>query len=219
MSNIYNNFNYLLKFIIVGDSSVGKSNLLMKFAYNKVNEDYQATVGVEFAAKNIEIEQKIFRVQVWDTAGQENFRSITRAYYKNSVCAMIVYDISNEKTFESVKSWLEDIRNQSPKSVLLILVGNKIDLSDKRVISFDKGNEFAIKNGLMFAETSAKTGEGVEEIFRKSVEDISKKISENFYDLNSELCGIKKSNNNNRKKENSFDLENKKNKGEKKCCQ
>ena len=170
-------------------------------------------------AKNIEIEQKIFRVQVWDTAGQENFRSITRAYYKNSVCAMIVYDISNEKTFESVKSWLEDIRNQSPKSVLLILVGNKIDLSDKRVISFDKGNEFAIKNGLMFAETSAKTGEGVEEIFRKSVEDISKKISENFYDLNSELCGIKKSNNNNRKKENSFDLENKKNKGEKKCCQ
>ena len=218
LSNVYNNYNYLLKFIIVGDSSVGKSNLLMKFAYNKFTDDYQATVGVEFAAKNIKIEQEIFRVQVWDTAGQENFRSITRAYYKNSVCAMIVYDITNKKSFENVQRWIEDIRNQSPKTVLLVLVGNKTDLPDKRVITFDEGNEFAIKNGILFAETSAKTGEGVQEVFRKSVEDIAKKMSENFYDLNSEICGIKKGNNNNGEKDNSIDLENKKNKEEKKCC-
>ena len=191
MANLY---EYLFKYIIIGDPSVGKSNLLMKFAHNKFTEEYQATIGVEFAAKNIEFDQKTYRIQIWDTAGQENFRSITRAYYKNSVCAMVVYDITNRDSFENIQSWIEDIRTQSPKTVLIILIGNKIDLDDRRVISYDEGNEFAIKNGLIFGETSAKTGEGIEQIFKKSAQDIAKKMNENYYDLNSETCGIKKGN-------------------------
>ena len=204
MANIY---NYLFKYIIIGDSSVGKSNLLMKFAHNKFTEDYQATIGVEFGAKNIELNDQIYRIQIWDTAGQENFRSITRAYYKNSVCAMVVYDITNRDSFEHVQNWIEDVRNQSPKTVLIILVGNKIDLEDQRIVTYDEGNEFAMKNGLIFGETSAKSGVGIEEIFSKSVQEIVKNMSKDYYDMTSETCGIKKGNrrNNSRNRRSSKD--------------
>ena len=103
------NFNYLLKYIIIGDSAVGKSNILTRYVYEKFNEEFQSTLGVEFAAKNAIVDNKIYRIQIWDTAGQESFRSITRAYYKNSVCAFIVYDITSRSSFENVKSWLDDI--------------------------------------------------------------------------------------------------------------
>ena len=209
-----NNYNYLLKYIIIGEPSVGKSNLLMKFANNKFTEDYQATIGVEFGAKNITIDDQIFRIQLWDTAGQENFRSITRAYYKNSVCAMLVYDITNRSSFENLQDWLKDIISQSPKTVLIILLGNKIDLKEKREVEFEEGEQFAQKNGLIFMETSAKTGEGVEEIFKKSVQEIKTKISENVYDLTSESCGIKKGKTNNI----SLNKNNKQNTKKKGCC-
>ena len=209
-----NNYNYLLKYIIIGEPSVGKSNLLMKFANNKFTEDYQATIGVEFGAKNITIDDQIFRIQLWDTAGQENFRSITRAYYKNSVCAMLVYDITNRSSFENLQDWLKDIISQSPKTVLIILLGNKIDLKEKREVEYEEGEQFAQKNGLIFMETSAKTGEGVEEIFKKSVQEIKTKISENVYDLTSESCGIKKGKTNNI----SLNKNNKQNTKKKGCC-
>ena len=207
-----NNYNYLLKYIIIGDPSVGKSNLLMKFANNKFTEDYEATIGVEFGVKNLQIDNKIYRIQIWDTAGQENFRSITRAYYKNCVCAMVVYDITKRTSFNNVQNWLQDVITQSPKTVLIILIGNKIDLEDKREVIFDEGNEFAIKHGIMFMETSAKTGEGVEEAFRKSVQEIENKIKENYYDLNSETCGIKKG------KTNNISISSEKKKEKRGCC-
>ncbi len=207
-----NNYNYLFKYIIIGDPSVGKSNLLMKFAHNKFTEEYQTTIGVEFGAKNIQIKDQIYRIQIWDTAGQENFRSITRAYFKNCVCAMVVYDITSRKSFENVQNWLQDVHDQSPKTILIILIGNKIDLENKRDVSYDEGKEYAIKNGLIFMETSAKTGEGVEEIFKQSAEEIDKKIGENYYDLNSEICGIKKG------KSNNINLNNEKTKDKKGCC-
>ena len=209
-----NNYNYLFKYIIIGDASVGKSNLLMKFAHNKFTEEYQTTIGVEFGAKNIQINDQVYRIQIWDTAGQENFRSITRAYYKNCVCAMIVYDITCRESFEHIQNWLQDIRDQSPKTVLIVLVGNKIDLEDKRIISSDEGKDFASKNGIIFMETSAKTGERVNEIFEISAKEIEKKMGENYYDLNSETCGIKKG------KTNSINLNKENNKDSKKggCC-
>ena len=207
-----NNYNYLFKYIIIGDPAVGKSNLLMKFAHNKFIDEYQTTIGVEFGAKNITINGQIYRIQIWDTAGQENFLSITRAYFKNCVCAMVVYDITCKKSFENVQNWLKDVHEQSPKTVLIVLIGNKIDLEDKRVISIDEGKEYAIKNGLIFMETSAKSGEGVEEIFRKTAEKIEKKMGENYYDLNSETCGIK------RGKTNNISLDKAANKGKKGCC-
>lgn len=185
------NFHYLFKYIIIGDSAVGKSNLLLQYAHNKFNDDYQATIGVEFGAKNITINSKIYRIQIWDTAGQENFRSITRAYYKNSVCAMVVYDITNRDTFTNVQTWIEDCKNQSPKTVFLVLVGNKSDLDDKRAVKYEEGIELANKNGMMFFETSAKTGFNVEEIFNSSAKAIAQKIDDGFYDLSNDTCGIK----------------------------
>ena len=215
------NFDYLFKYIIIGDAAVGKSNLLLRYTHGQFKPEYQLTIGVEFGAKNISISNKIYRIQIWDTAGQENFRSITRAYYKNSACALVVYDISSRESFDNVSTWIEDCRNQSPQTIFMVLVGNKTDLDfeNKRVVSFEEGQELAEKNKMMFFETSAKSGKNVDEIFYRSAESIAKRIEENFYDLENESCGIKpgikkkqevnidsgnfmdKSNNNNRKKD------------------
>ena len=184
------NFNYLFKYIIIGDAAVGKSNLLLRYAHGQFKDEYQLTIGVEFGAKNITINDKIYRIQIWDTAGQENFRSITRAYYKNSVCALVVYDITNRDSFNNIANWVEDCKNQSPKTIFMVLVGNKSDLSDKRVISIDEGRELAEKYNMIFFETSAKTGDNVDLIFFKSAEEIAKKIEQGYYDLEND-CGIK----------------------------
>ena len=186
------NFDYLLKYIIIGDAAVGKSNLLLRYVHGQFKPEYQLTIGVEFGAKNIEISSKLFRIQIWDTAGQENFRSITRAYYKNSVCALVVYDISSRDSFNNVMSWIEDCKNQSPKTIFMVLVGNKCDLEDKRQVSYEEGKELADKNQLLFFESSAKDGINVDEIFLNSATEIAKKIEQGYYDLESDTCGIKK---------------------------
>ena len=185
-------FNYLLKYVIVGDASVGKSNLLLRYSHGQFREEYQLTIGVEFGSNNIKIDDKIFRIQIWDTAGQENFRSITRAYYKNSACALIVYDISRRASFDSISTWIEDCKNSSPKSVFMVLVGNKCDLEKEREVSEEEGKELAETNGMIFFETSAKTGKNVEEVFVESAKHIAKKINEGYYDLDNDSCGIKK---------------------------
>ena len=195
------NFDYLLKYIIIGDAAVGKSNLLLRYVHGQFKPEYQLTIGVEFGAKNIEIGSKIFRIQIWDTAGQENFRSITRAYYKNSVCALVVYDISSRDSFNNVMSWIEDCRNQSPKTIFIVLVGNKCDLEDKRQVTYEEGKDLADKNELLFFESSAKDGINVDDIFVNSAKEISKKIEQGYYDLESDSCGIKKGINRNSNQE------------------
>ena len=185
------NFHYLLKYVIIGDSGVGKSNILLRYINNTFSEEFKTTVGVEFGAKNIEINQSIYRIQVWDTAGQENFRSIARAYYKNSVCACIVYDITNQSSFKAIQGWIDDCTKNTPKSVLLLLIGNKSDLKDTREVSYEEGESFAKSHNMIFLETSAKTGENVNEIFEKSVMQIDQNIKDNKYDLENDGCGIR----------------------------
>ena len=187
------NYNYLIKFIIIGDAAVGKSNLLLRYTSGQFKEEYQLTIGVEFGSNNVIIRDNTYRIQIWDTAGQENFRSITRSYYKNTACAIIVYEISNKKSFENISSWIEECKNTAPKSILMVLVGNKCDL-DNREVTEEEGREFAEKNGMLFFETSAKTGKNVEELFKESVKVIDQKIKENYYDLENDSCGIKKGN-------------------------
>ena len=213
------NFDYLFKYIIIGDAAVGKSNLLLRYTHGQFKPEYQLTIGVEFGAKNITISNKTYRIQIWDTAGQENFRSITRAYYKNSACALVVYDISNRESFDNISSWIEDCKSQSPQTIFMVLVGNKNDLEDKRAVTFEEGQELAEKNKMMFFETSAKTGKNVDEIFFRSAENIAKKIDENYYDLESESCGIKAGIK--KRQEISIDNANNMNNGNKKnneCC-
>ena len=217
MDNKAIDFDFMLKYIIIGDSGVGKSNILLRYTTDKFNEEFQTTIGVEFGAKNIKINNKIFRIQIWDTAGQEMFRSITRGYYKNSVCACVVYDITNELSFENIKTWIEDCKKHSPKTIQLVLIGNKVDLKDERKISYEEGEIFAKKNGMLFFETSAKTGININEIFENSCKEISKKIDNGFYDLNRDTCGIKVGINN----QESIVLDNnqsEKEKSKKKCC-
>ena len=209
------NFHYLLKYVIIGDSGVGKSNILLQYINGKFNEDFKATVGVEFGAKNIEINGRIYRIQIWDTAGQENFRSIARAYYKNSICACIVYDITSRNSFNSVQSWIDDCTKQTPRNILLLLIGNKNDLNDKREVQYEEGEEFAKKKNMIFLETSAKTGNNIDKIFEKIVKKIDQNIIDNKYDLDNENCGIRKG-----LKTESFVLsvEKAKEKKKKKCC-
>ena len=123
-------------------------------------------------AKNIQVNDRNVRVQIWDTAGQEAFRSITRSYYKNSTCAFIVYDITNKKSFSDVASWLNECKEMCYKEILLCLVGNKTDLESKRVVSKEEGQKFADDNGLLFIETSAHDGTNIEELFNKATTDI-----------------------------------------------
>ena len=191
MANESGSFDYLFKYIIIGDAAVGKSNLLLRYAHGQFKPEYQLTIGVEFGAKNVNIGDKVYRIQIWDTAGQENFRSITRAYYKNSVCALVVYDISCRDSFNNVSTWIDDCKNQSPKTIFMVLVGNKSDLSDRRQVNTEEGQELAEKYGLLFFETSAKNGTNVEEIFQESAKNIAQKIEEGYYDLESDSCGIK----------------------------
>ena len=138
-------------------------------------------------AKTIKIKDRNIKVQVWDTAGQEAFRAITRAYYKNSACALIVYDITNRKSFQSIKTWLNECRDMCSKNVLIILVGNKSDLDGKRVITKDEGFKFAQENNLKFFETSALNGNNVEEVFLEASIELLNKLEnrEISYDSNS----------------------------------
>lgn len=184
-------FDYLLKFIVIGDSSVGKSNIISKYKEDKFDEKGQPSIGVQFIAKNVVIENTTFRLQVWDTAGQESFRSMTRIYYKNSSCAFIVYDITEKESFNHVESWINECKKIAPETVLLVLIGNKSDLNESREVSYEEGLKFAEKNKMLFFETSAKNGVNIENIFKKSVENISNNIKEGKYDLTDDACGIK----------------------------
>lgn len=186
------NYDYLLKYIIIGDSAVGKSNLLLRYVDNKFNENHVLTLGVEFAAKNLQIEDQIFRMQIWDTAGQENFRSITRSFYKNSACVIIVYDITGRETFTNVKTWIKDCMQTCSKNVFMVLVGNKVDDESNRQVSTKEGEQFANEHGMTFFETSAKTGLKVQDIFEHSAKEIAKRLKHGEYDLEEDDSGIKR---------------------------
>ena len=186
-------FDYLLKFIIIGDEVVGKSNLLSQYMDGQFKPEYKSTIGVEFGAKNVEIRNTTYRIQIWDTSGKENFRGITRVYFKNSTCDIVVYDISNRVSFNNVSTWIEKCTNESSKTIF-VLVGNKSDLADKRQVSTEEGQELAVKYEMKFYETSAKTGENVNDIFYDSMEEIANKLDQNFYDLEDDNCEIKKGN-------------------------
>lgn len=168
-------FKYLFKFIVVGDSGVGKSCLLLKFSDNRFRPDHDLTIGVEFGSKEIEIADETVHLQIWDTAGQESFRSITRAYYKGATAALLVYDITRRSSFQSLVDWISEINDNSNLSIVTVLIGNKSDLGN-RVISTEEGKEFAEKHGLIFLETSAKTGQNVEQSFESAAAEVMDRV-------------------------------------------
>jgi Ras-related protein Rab-2A len=186
-------FSYLLKFIIIGDTGVGKSCLLLQFTDKRFQPVHDLTIGVEFGARLVSLPSSPapIKLQIWDTAGQESFRSITRSYYRGACGALLVYDITRRESFAHVIKWLEEARSHSNPELVVTLVGNKADMESKRSVSIAEGKEFADKHGLLFAETSAKTAEEVEQAFIKTAAVIYEKIKSGQIDTANEDSGIK----------------------------
>lgn len=169
--------DYLFKVVLIGDSAVGKSNLLSRYARNEFNLNSKATIGVEFQTQSMEIDGKEIKAQIWDTAGQERFRAVTSAYYRGAVGALIVYDISRRATFENVGRWLDELRVHSDASVVVMLVGNKCDLANIREVSQEEATLLAQNEKMSFIETSAMDATNVTSAFQSVVKEIYRVVS------------------------------------------
>jgi small GTP-binding protein len=172
-------YDMIFKVVLIGDTSVGKTNILSKYLTNDFDPDSKATVGVEFGTKNFKIEDNIVKVQIWDTAGQERYRSITNAYYKGAKGSLLVYDITNPKTFESIDRWLSDLKVNGDENISVVLLGNKSDLESDRKVSTQQGKEKAEFYKLAFMETSALNGNNIDKAFSELITDVYK----NHHDL------------------------------------
>ena len=171
MTNI-DEYDYLFKIVLVGDSAVGKTNVLTKYTHNSFSADSKSTIGVEFSTKTITVENERIKIQVWDTAGQERYRAICAAYYRNALAVIVVYDITRYNTFENISEWLREIRNYVQDNTVIAIVGNKCDLQHMRAVSAEKAKELATENNLTFYEVSALTGSGIDDMFRQISGDI-----------------------------------------------
>jgi len=165
-------YDYLYKVVLIGDSGVGKSNLLSRFTRNEFNLETKSTIGVEFATRSIQADGKTIKAQIWDTAGQERYRAITSAYYRGAVGALLVYDIAKSGTFKNVERWLTELRDNASANIVIMLVGNKCDLRHLREVPTEMATEFAEKNGLSFIETSALDSTNVELAFTQILTEI-----------------------------------------------
>ena len=169
-------YDYLFKLLLIGDSGVGKSCLLLRFADDTYTESYISTIGVDFKIRTIELDGKTIKLQIWDTAGQERFRTITSSYYRGAHGIIVVYDVTDAQTFASVKQWLSEIERFACENVNRLLVGNKSDLKDKRKVDTATAKEFADSLGIPFIETSAKCASNVEDAFITMASEIKKKM-------------------------------------------
>jgi Ras-related protein Rab-11A/Ras-related protein Rab-11B len=170
-------YEYLFKVVLIGDSGVGKSNLLSRFTRNEFNLESKSTIGVEFATKSIQAEGKTIKAQIWDTAGQERYRAITSAYYRGAVGALLVYDISKHSTFENVERWLKELRDHAEANIVVMLVGNKSDLRHLRAVETDEAMAFSEQHNLAFIETSALDASGVDTAFQRILTEIYRLMS------------------------------------------
>ncbi|CAD6222992.1 unnamed protein product [Miscanthus lutarioriparius] len=177
------------KLVFLGDQSVGKTSIITRFMYDKFDTTYQATIGIDFLSKTMYLEDRTVRLQLWDTAGQERFRSLIPSYIRDSSVAVVVYDVSNRQSFLNTSKWIDEVRTERGGDVIIVLVGNKTDLVDKRQVSTEEGESKAKELNVMFIETSAKAGFNIKPLFRKiaaalpGMETMSAK-SEDMVDVN-----------------------------------
>ena len=160
------NQDHLYKLIIIGDTGVGKSCLLLRATKDEFKEDHDVTIGVEFGSFTIKVDSKIIKLQIWDTAGQETFKSVTRVFYKGANCVYLVYDITREESFNKIDDWLEEVRQNAGTNINIILVGNQLDNEEEREVSRERAIDYKNRERLdAFFETSAKSGANVKELF------------------------------------------------------
>jgi small GTP-binding protein len=180
-------FDYSLKIVVVGDSGVGKTCLLLRFVRDEWETDSQPTLGVEFLARVVNTENHRIQLQLWDTAGQELFRSVTRGYYRGSAGALLVFDLTSRDSFLSIERWLQDLREVARPDLTAILVGNKSDLAAKREVPEEEARTYAERNHMTYFETSAKTGDNVTGSLTACVLEIEKKIDQGTFSLTPSL--------------------------------
>eukprot|EP00002_Diphylleia_rotans_P012636 TRINITY_DN2476_c0_g3_i3.p1 TRINITY_DN2476_c0_g3~~TRINITY_DN2476_c0_g3_i3.p1 ORF type:complete len:220 (-),score=51.28 TRINITY_DN2476_c0_g3_i3:183-842(-) len=182
-------YEFLFKFIIIGDTGTGKSCLLHRFIERKFKSGSKHTIGVEFGSKVVNAGGKNIKLQIWDTAGQERFRSVTRSYYRGAAGALLVYDITNRQTYNNIANWLSDARNLANEDIVMVLVGNKKD-KEEREVTFMEASQFAQQHNLMFLETSAASGDDVDEAFLKCAKSILSKVESGLLDPTKTTSGI-----------------------------
>ncbi|KAM7497975.1 hypothetical protein LguiA_022389 [Lonicera macranthoides] len=170
-------YDYLFKLVLIGDSGVGKSNLLSRFTRNEFNLESKSTIGVEFATRSLTVDGKVIKAQIWDTAGQERYRAITSAYYRGAVGALLVYDVTRHITFENVERWLKELRGHTDPNAVVMLIGNKSDLRHLVAVPTEDGKSFAENESLYFMETSALEATNVENAFAEVLTQIYRVVS------------------------------------------
>ncbi|KAK2662106.1 hypothetical protein Ddye_000680 [Dipteronia dyeriana] len=170
-------YDYLFKVVLIGDSGVGKSNLLSRFTRNEFCLESKSTIGVEFATRTLQVEGRTVKAQIWDTAGQERYRAITSAYYRGALGALLVYDVTKPTTFDNVSRWLKELRDHADANIVIMMIGNKTDLKHLRAVATEDAQSYAEKEGLSFIETSALEAINVEKAFQTILSEIYRIIS------------------------------------------
>lgn len=170
---------HVFKTLIIGDSSVGKSNLLLRFSDNIFHDTFLPTIGVDFKIKSVNVYDKSIKLNIWDTAGQDRFKTITQAYYKGAHGIVVVFDLTERNSFEHVQNWFQEIKKNAGETVVKILVGNKVDLQESRAVQKSEGEALARSLGVLYVETSAKTGENVDSVFMNLSKQIYDALPEN----------------------------------------
>lgn len=184
-------YDYLFKLLLIGDSGVGKSCLLLRFADDTYTESYISTIGVDFKIRTIELEGKTVKLQIWDTAGQERFRTITSSYYRGAHGIIVVYDVTDQDSFVNVKQWLQEIERYASEGVSKLLVGNKNDLVDKKLVETESAKEFADSITIPFLETSAKEATNVEQAFLTMAKQIKDRMGSSVANMAGNKSQIK----------------------------
>ena len=196
--------DFKLKIVVVGDSGVGKTNLIKRFITNEFSENFKATIGVEFMSKTYKINKHLFKIEIWDTAGQERYKSITAVYYKGAKGGLIVYDTTDKNTFDNIDKWLTEIKDKTSKDIKLMLIGNKIDLKDYRDVQNEEALEKAKTLGIPIMETSALDATNVKEAFydllKEIYKDMKDKINNPEYKQSHQKKGIDLNTNTEKKK-------------------
>ena len=158
-------YEFIFEVLLLGNSNVGKSSLFLRFVDDIWNDTFVPTIGVDFKIKTFDIDEKKIKMQIWDTAGQERFKNIIASYYRGAHGILLIYDVTDKDSFKNLSNWIIEIEKNSSKQVLKVLIGNKTDLEDKRVVTYNQGKEFADTYGLKYIETSAKKNLNVNEAF------------------------------------------------------